>query len=140
MDTSEYENEIHQLIHKLNLEDRVDFIGQPTDEELVELIHHSEAMVIPSLYETFGFMYVEGRVFNKPLIVADTEVAKEVTEGQCLYFKGLEPEDLAQQLYESLHGWGADHGAYEKGYTISKNFHQEYAGKALAEYFNSFFE
>ena len=133
--SDQYQKEVFDLIKSLNLSDRIIFIEQPSDQELVKLIYHSSAMVIPSLYETFGFMYVEGRVMGKPFIVADTEVAREVTESQCIYFDGLSSKDLASKLKEVK----MNHEEQKIDYKISKTFYEESARELLAEYFNSFF-
>ena len=133
--SDQYQKEVFDLIKRLSLSDRIIFIEQPSDQELVKLIYHSSAMVIPSLYETFGFMYVEGRVMDKPFIVADTEVAREVTESQCIYFDGLSSKDLASKLKEVK----INHEEQKIDYKISKTFYEESARELLAEYFNSFF-
>ncbi|SVB62201.1 uncharacterized protein METZ01_LOCUS215055, partial [marine metagenome] len=130
-----YQREVLDLINSLKLSERIEFIEQPSDKELVKLIYHSRAMVIPSLYETFGFMYVEGRIMDKPFIVADTEVAREVTESQCIYFEGLNSKDLASKLKEVK----ISDKKQKMDYKISKTFYEESARQSLAEYFNSFF-
>ena len=133
--SEEYKNEINALIGSLDLVNNVIFVDQPSDEELVSLIYHSNAIVIPSLYETFGFMYVEGRVFKKPLIVADTNVAKEVTESQCIYFRGLDKVDLTLKMEEVT-----NKKVLSTDYDISEKFYEEYSVQALAKYFESFFD
>ena len=86
-------------------------------------------MVIPSLYETFGFMYVEGRVMEKPFIVADTEVAREVTESQCIYFDGLSSKDLASKLKEVK----MNHEEQKIDYKISKTLISERNDKVFID-------
>ena len=133
--SDKYQREVLDLINSLKLSERIEFIEQPSDKELVKLIYHSRAMVIPSLYETFGFMYVEGRIMDKPFIVADTEVAREVTESQCIYFEGLNSKDLASKLKEVK----INDKKQKMDYKISKTFYEESARQSLAEYFSSFF-
>ena len=125
-----YKEEIVDLVESFGLNDQVIFIEKTSDAELVKLIYHSKAMVIPSLFETFGFMYVEGRVFNKPFIVADTEVAREVTEGQCIYFEGENPSDLAEKMILAVTGNDLSYN-----YKISDAFHEEHSARNLAEFF-----
>jgi glycosyltransferase involved in cell wall biosynthesis len=137
--SDDYKREINELIQELDLTSKVRFFEHPDDEELVELLYNSKALVIPSLYETFGFMYVEGRLFNKPFFVADNEVAREVTEGQCIYFKGLDSDDLAEKMYDNLQGEDCKNIDWQKKYVISEIFFEEYAEKELAKYFNGFF-
>ena len=54
-----YKKKVLNLIKELKLSDNIIFIENADDDELVKLIYHAKVMVIPSLYETFGFMYVE---------------------------------------------------------------------------------
>ncbi len=138
--SDDYKSEIYELIEELDLTNKVRFFEHPDDEELVELLYNSKALVIPSLYESFGFMYVEGRLFNKPFFVADNEVAREVTEGQCIYFKGLDPDDLAEKMYDNLQVNDSRKIDWGEKYVISETFYEEYAEKELAKYFNGFFE
>ena len=126
-----YKNEVISLVENLGLSEKIIFIENVGDDELVELIYHAKVMVNPSLYETFGFMYVEGRVFNKPFIVADTAVAREVTEGQCIYFKGEDASDLASKMMMAV-----NKSNLSMDYQIADVFHEEHSAKNLANFFN----
>jgi len=92
-------------------------------------------MVMPSLYETFGWFYVEGRLFNKPFIVADTEVAREITEGQCVYFNGNDASDLASKMIMAT-----TRNDLSWNYQIADAFHEEHAAKNLANFFKRYSE
>ena len=124
-----YKSKIINLIKTLKLSENIVFIENADDDELVRLIYHAKVMVIPALYETFGFMYVEGRIFSKPFIVADTEVAREITEGQCVYFKGQDPEDLAIKMMAAIAKKDLPHN-----YRIADVFYEEYAAQDLASF------
>jgi len=126
-----YKEEIYLLIESLNISKRVIFLENVNDDELTKLIYFSKTMIIPSLYETFGYMYVEGRLFNKPFIVADTNVAKEITEDQCIYFSGNNPKDLSSKMNEV----SLDKDNFIN-YNISKDFYQESSSKNLGKFFN----
>ena len=130
-----YKDTFFKLIETLGLSDKIIFIENADDDELVKLIYHAKAMVIPSLYETFGFMYVEGRLFNKPFIVADTEVAREVTEGQCIYFKGEDASDLASKMMMVI-----TKDDFSLDYQIADAFYEEHSAKNLAKFFKRCFD
>ncbi len=130
-----YKREVMNLIKTLKLSDKIIFIENADDDELVRLIYHAKVMVIPALYETFGFMYVEGRVFSKPFIVADTEVAREITEGQCIYFKGQDPKDLAAKMMAAITEKDLPHN-----YQIAGVFYEEYAARDLAFFLKKYLD
>ena len=130
-----YKRKVLSLIKTLKLSDNIVFIENADDDELVRLIYHAKVMVIPALYETFGFMYVEGRIFSKPFIVADTEVAREITEGQCIYFKGQSPKDLAVKMTAAIARKDSTHN-----YRIADVFYEEYAARDLASFLKRCFD
>ena len=130
-----YKKKVLSLIKTLKLSDNIVFIENADDDELVRLIYHAKVMVIPALYETFGFMYVEGRIFSKPFIVADTEVAREITEGQCIYFKGQSPKDLAVKMTAAIARKDSTHN-----YRIADAFYEEYAARDLASFLKRCFD
>lgn len=50
------------------LEGRVRFLGRVTDEELSRLYQKCDLFVAPSLYESFGLIYLEAMNYAKPVI------------------------------------------------------------------------
>lgn len=51
-----------------HLADRVSFLGRVSDEELDELYQSCDLFVAPSLYESFGLIYLEAMNYAKPVI------------------------------------------------------------------------
>jgi glycogen(starch) synthase len=61
--------------------DVVHLAGYVPDEELRELLSRTGCVVIPSLYEPFGIVALEGMAAGAPTIVARTGGLAEIVEG-----------------------------------------------------------
>jgi len=64
---------------------RVDFLGEVTNEELAREYQNCDFLVAPSLYESFGLIYIEAMAHGKPCIGTHSggipEVIKDGTTG-----------------------------------------------------------
>jgi glycosyltransferase involved in cell wall biosynthesis len=95
-----YASQIRQTIDRRGLKDRVGLIGSLADSPLAEHFSHSDLLVVPSSYEGYGIVYLEGMAFGLPAIATTAGAASEIiTPGKdgCL----IEPNDsktLAQHL------------------------------------------
>ena len=58
----------------------VDFLGEVTDEQLQHLYRSCDIFVAPSLYESFGLVYLEAMNYAKPVIGCRTGGVPEVVE------------------------------------------------------------
>ncbi len=56
----------------LGVQNHVDFLGYVSDEELRKLYRISDLVCIPSLYEPFGIVALEGMAARVPVVVSDT--------------------------------------------------------------------
>jgi rhamnosyl/mannosyltransferase len=65
--------EWRELIRKLDLEDRVRFLGRVSDEELVALYHACDVFVLPAIHrsESWGAVQVEAMACGKPVICTE---------------------------------------------------------------------
>ncbi len=57
---------------------RVRFTGFLPDNEVVDLLHSSDVMVIPSVYEPFGVVALEGMAARLPIVASDVDGLSEV--------------------------------------------------------------
>ncbi|MDQ7029876.1 MAG: glycosyltransferase [Ardenticatenia bacterium] len=58
----------------------VDFLGEVTDEQLEDLYQACDIFVAPSLYESFGIVYLEAMNYAKPVVGCWTGGVPEVVE------------------------------------------------------------
>jgi glycosyltransferase involved in cell wall biosynthesis len=96
----EYAQQIQALIAKNNLSSFVFFHGALDSEALKQRLQQAHVLIVPSSYEGFGIVYLEGMCFGLPAIGTTAGAAGEVIEhGKTGYL--IEPNDhetLAQHI------------------------------------------
>lgn len=78
--------------------DRIHLTGFVSHHELLSLVGHARALVMPSLYEGFGLPPVEAMAAGVPAAVANAASLPEVCDDAALYFDPLRVEDIAEKL------------------------------------------
>jgi len=109
-----YEMERYVLTHGLT--SMVKFHGAFGSEPLIKMYEQAHVMVVPSSYEGFGIVYLEGMGFGLPAIGTTAGAASEIiSDGVDGYL--IEPDDAAS-LAEILHKLATDRDHLVK---LSKN-------------------
>ncbi len=97
-----YVQRILRQIQKAGLEDRVRLWGPLSDAELTLHLAQSHLLAVPSSYEGYGIVYLEGMGFGLPALASTAGAASEIiTPGQNGFL--VDPGDeaaLAQRVYE----------------------------------------
>lgn len=93
-------------VERAGLGERVRFLGPLPDADLAALMARSHVLVVPSSYEGFGIVYIEGMAFGLPAIATTAGAAGEIiTNGVDGYL--IAPDDAAA-LAERLAALAAD--------------------------------
>ena len=87
-----------RLIKKLNLEKRVNFFSNLTQEDLRKTYCEAELAIIPSLYEGFGFAAIEAMACGVPLISTSGGALPEVIKDTGII---ISPKN-AKEIYNSI--------------------------------------
>ncbi|MCF7795136.1 glycosyltransferase [Patescibacteria group bacterium] len=96
-----YKKELEDLVSKLKLDDRVEFLGKKQEKELKEIIKEAKAVVIPSIWpENFPFALLETIAMGKPAIVANSGGMPEIIKDRENGFV-YEAEDI-KELKEKM--------------------------------------
>jgi glycosyltransferase involved in cell wall biosynthesis len=96
-----YADEMQRFVMVNGSSSTVTFHGALDNEPLIEIYRRSHVMVVPSSYEGFGIVYLEGMGFGLPAIGTTAGAAGEViTHGEDGYL--IEPDD-ATSLAKHLH-------------------------------------
>jgi len=74
----EYAQRIMKIINDLGLGGRVSLLGSLTGEELARHYSSSHLVAVPSSYEGFGIVYLEGMGFGLPALASRTGAASEI--------------------------------------------------------------
>lgn len=72
------ESWIYKEACKLGVEGCIEFIGQVDFKDVLRYYSSSDVILFPSYIETFGLPLIEAAYFNKTIICADEEYAREV--------------------------------------------------------------
>lgn len=73
-----YARQIQHLVARYDLAAHVRFLGQQTEAELGVLLRSHHVLVVPSSYEGFGIVYLEGMGFGLPAIGPSAGGAAEI--------------------------------------------------------------
>jgi glycosyltransferase involved in cell wall biosynthesis len=86
-------DELLELIQKLNVSDRILQINNPTDKEIIALYSMCYAMVFPSYSEGFGWPIIEAQACGAPVITSNkAPMMNEVGGNAALY---ADPDDVS---------------------------------------------
>ncbi len=89
----DYVRLVRGIIANNGLESQVKLLGTLTGDELVRYYSESHLLAVPSSYEGFGIVYLEGMGFGLPAVASTTGAAHEiVTHGQDGYL--VNPDDV----------------------------------------------
>jgi glycosyltransferase involved in cell wall biosynthesis len=88
--------EVEKLVHQLNLENRVQFLGARTD--VARILKSSDIVVLSSKHEGFGLAIVEGMAASKPCIASRIGGLNEIVQDYGLLFPVGDSKELANQI------------------------------------------
>ncbi|MGQ9780710.1 MAG: glycosyltransferase family 4 protein [Nitrososphaeria archaeon] len=108
--------------YRLGLSNRVIFAGFVSDQEMIRLMKSADVLVVPSIYEPFGIVALEGMAAGVPVVASDVdglaEIIKHEENGVKVY-----PQD------PSSISWGVDRVLSD--YRLAERLRQK--GKESAE-------
>lgn len=99
-----YLSELQTQIDVEGVTDIVDLAGFVPDDELRMILQRAGCVIIPSLYEPFGIVALEGMAAGAPTIVARTGGLAEIVEGTGagLLFEPGNHHDLSDRIHQVL--------------------------------------
>jgi len=84
----------------LKIEEKVLFTGYLPDEDFLAYFNVADILVVPSTYEPFGIVALEGMATKTPIIVSDVGGLSEIVDHQWTGMKV--PSDNSQALADSI--------------------------------------
>ena len=104
----EYKRQIQKIIEQNNLSSFIFLHGALDKDPLIEKLRHAHVLVVPSSYEGYGIVYLEGMCFGLPAIGTTAGAAREIIEdGQTGFL--IEPND-SSPLFAKLKLLAEDRG------------------------------
>ncbi|WP_211130828.1 glycosyltransferase family 4 protein [Serratia surfactantfaciens] len=97
-------------------DDRVEFVGRVTDEQLLSLYVNAMAFVFPSFYEGFGIPPLEAQACGCPVISSNLASMPEVLGDSALYFNPEKDGEMTTALQNVFENKLLRDKLIEKGY------------------------
>jgi glycosyltransferase involved in cell wall biosynthesis len=113
--------------------ERIHLTGFVSHDELLSLIGHAHALIMPSLYEGFGLPPVEAMAAGVPVAVSKAASLPEVCGDAALYFDPLDIDDLAAKLVEIASNSKLRQQCIERGLERSGLYTWDSCSKKTAE-------
>jgi len=127
--------EVFDLTRRLNLQNRVLFLGRVSTKELVWLYNTARALVAPSIYEGFGLTPLEAMACGTPVLVSNVSSLPEVVADAGLKADPTDIDDLAVGMWRILSDEELRNTLIEKGYKRARFFSWDKAAReTLAVY------
>ena len=122
---------IQSCIRSNNLETSIKFLGSKIQEDLRKYYSAADALVVPSLYESFGLVVVEALACGTPVIVSKVgKMQSIVREGRSGF--SFEP-DSPGSLSECLQVFSSGRNSLWGGETIRKDVINRFSWMKTAE-------
>lgn len=81
-------------IKERKLQDYLINIGEVKWHNIPKLYELSDAILLPTLLESYSGVYVESMYYNKPILTSKLDFAQEVCEDAALYFNPFDANDI----------------------------------------------
>jgi glycosyltransferase involved in cell wall biosynthesis len=85
-------------INKYGLKNQILNIGPLKQEQLAEYFYHSNALMFPTLMESFSGTYLEAMHFGLPILTSDLDFAHYVCDDAAIYFDPWSASDIAEKI------------------------------------------
>jgi glycosyltransferase involved in cell wall biosynthesis len=129
-------DELKELVVKLGLSGKVEFLQEMLHPELVEHLRTSDALILYSRYETFGCVIIEAQACGIPVFVSDIPVLREniIENFNGIIAEAENPGDLAARILEFI----GERQKYSKN-EISKYALEHYSYQKIGKMFHSWY-
>jgi glycosyltransferase involved in cell wall biosynthesis len=89
---------IEELVSKLNLSEKVLFVGFISDEEVFALYKNAIALVMPTLLGPTNMPLLEAHALGCPVLCSNLQGHQKQMGDKAIYFDPLNPSDIADKM------------------------------------------
>ncbi|HST79029.1 MAG TPA: glycosyltransferase family 1 protein [Verrucomicrobiae bacterium] len=130
-------SEIHDTIREEGLSEIVVLAGRVPDEQLAGLYTGASLLVMPSLYEGFGFPVLEAMASGTPVIASNTSSLPEVAGDAAILVPPHDEAALADAIRDVLNRIETAEGLRRRGLAQSKRFSWAHTAEETARIYRS---
>jgi glycosyltransferase involved in cell wall biosynthesis len=99
--STEYLTELKKLAKSLGIEDRVDFLGNPSPEDMKNCYSDADLFINPSTYETSGKILLDAAASGLPVISTPVGLANEiVASGENGFIVPADPDMICDRILQ----------------------------------------
>jgi glycosyltransferase involved in cell wall biosynthesis len=114
--------EVFDTIPELDLSASVVLTGHVPDEHVPGLYAHASMLVMPSLYEGFGFPVLEAMAVGTPVVCSDTSSLPEVAGDAAIFFPPQDQHALAGAIEDLIQNPSIAEQLRRKGFEQVRRF------------------
>ncbi len=114
--------ELKSLVKFYDLGKKVKFVGWVEGEEKYKLIRESQAVIVPSRYETFGMSALDALANKTVLVSFDIEGLKWIPEEISIKVKAFDVNMMADKITQIFKNASLRNRFQESGYEFSFNY------------------
>ena len=127
---------IQQMIDKYNLKDDVHLLGEVLREDLPAVMGNSDWFVLPSMYETFGVVYIEALACGVPIIATKCGGPEDFFNENLGYMINVEKLNELYDAMEKIINNNSKFNSNEISEYIKNRFSRKVIVKELEEVYN----
>ena len=102
------------------------------DEFVKKLYQSTELFVMPSIYEGFGIPILEAARYQKPILLSNIKVFKEITLNKSIYFNPYDISDISRKIVYVLQNYKEQ----KRLKNITKLVNKKYSGDKIIKKFS----
>lgn len=124
-----------ELVKKLSIEDRVEFVGTLSDEEVAAYYHACDVFVLPSIEssEAYGLVQLEAHACGKPVISTNLPTGVPFVNKDGYSGIVVPPKDV-QALSEAINKMFKDEELRKRlGAQAKQRFHKEFTSEIMVD-------
>jgi glycosyltransferase involved in cell wall biosynthesis len=130
-------DDVHRIIRELQLENIVVLAGYVPDEQVPGLYAHAAVVVMPSLYEGFGFPVLEGMAAGTPVVASNVSSLPEIAGDAAVLFPPHDEHALADAIEEILKNESLAAEMRKKGVARAAQFTWQHTAEETVKVYRS---
>jgi len=128
-----YFKEVNNFIQQNNLNNRVIFLENVTNNHLPIIYQNAAIFIYPSIFEGFGIPIIEALISKTPVITTNKGCFPEAGGPNSIYINPLDEIILAQKINEIIDSEKIKKDMAEKGLLYAEKFHKNKIAEQLME-------